>query len=284
MEYISTVQAIIVLYKTKIPESKSYITLQKSLSDNKQKIDLIIYDNSPAYNSDYGDINSSFFNITYIPDYDNSGVSKAYNTAFNIAKDTGKKYLLLLDQDTDIPVNFIHELINSINLGYDLIFPFLISNNQVISPCNFRFGRGSVLKKKHFCPGLHNLKNINFLNSGAIVSLEVFEKAGGYDLRLPLYYSDFNFFNRVKKITDTYYSMNVNCYHEMSSNDTSDLEKFNFRFKCYCEGAIKCYDNIGGKLIMLFNIFARTLILSLKLKTTLLIKTSIKTVYDNFGN
>lgn len=279
----NSIIAVVVLYKTKFCESKSIITLGHSISKTGLgKIDIMIYDNSPEYNSDVNFSSLDNFHVHYVSDYSNSGVSHAYNLAAKLGKELNKEYLLLLDQDTEIAKSFYQELTNLIDNSYNLIFPLLCSNGNILSPCIYKWGRGFILPIFEKEEGVKSLKNRNFLNSGAVVSLSLFEKIGGFDESIPLYYSDFNFFNRVKKIQHSYYQMRSICYHEMASNDETDLAQFICRFQHYCYGAIRCYSSSGGKLVMIFNILSRSIKVGIKNRSLIFFRIAIKSIYADF--
>lgn len=271
----TNIYGVVVLYKTYYKESISILTLANSLKNaNIDSFDLLIYDNSPSYNSSQTINTWNGINIEYIADYNNSGVSRAYNIAFEYAKKKQKEYLLLLDQDTKINSNFFSCL--NQNLGrYDLYFPYLESNNTIISPCKFILGRGIPLNKRELQPGTNLLHRRNFLNSCAIISISLFEKVHGFDENIPLYYSDFNFFNRVKKNgIKHYYQLNISCTHEMASSDDSDISNFLPRFINYIQGAMKCYNSLGGKTMMAINIILRATKLGIRHRTLLFLKLS----------
>lgn len=271
---------IIVLYKCRFEDSKSLQTLSNSITAAKWgKMDLVVYDNSPEYNMH--SLNHKAFNIYYVPDYSNSGVSKAYNTAFVLGKQMKKKYLLLLDQDTEIPSSYCEELF-VLQFDYSLIVPKLMNKNKIISPCRYILGRGSSLNMNKCIGGLNSLKQRNFLNSGSLISISLFEKVGGFDERVPLYFSDFNFFNRLKKHENSFFLLESVFYHDMSSNDETNIDQFFKRFELYCDGAFVCYRNFGGVLLMIINVVLRTLKLSLKYRTTNFIKIAIGRFYVHF--
>lgn len=273
---------IVVLYKTKIRDSISILSLEHSMSKaDWEKIDMMVYDNSPEYNLTTN-FSSDIFHFHYVPDHSNSGVSHAYNLAARLGNKLGKKYILLLDQDTEIAESFCQELGALMNSSYNLIFPLLSSNSSILSPCVYKWGRGFVLPAFEREEGIKSLKNRNFLNSGSVVSLSLFEKVGGFDESIPLYYSDFNFFNRVKKVQSSYYLMKTICYHEMASNDETDLDKFAYRFQNYCFGAIRCYSSINGKLLMIFNILSRSIKVGVRNRSSIFLRIAIKSIYANF--
>ena len=118
----------------------------------------------------------------------------------------GKKYLLLLDQDTVISDSYCSDLL-SLDETYSLIVPKLVHNDIIISPCKYMLGRASSLEQNECSRGIKSIKHRNFLNSGSLISIGLFDKVGGFDESLPLYFSDFNFFNRVRKYENYYYQL-----------------------------------------------------------------------------
>lgn len=278
----SYIIAVVVLYRTKFRESISVLSLERSISKAGWKsMDMMVYDNSPEYNLD---VNFSFdsFNVHYVPDHLNSGVSHAYNLAARLGKELGKKYILLLDQDTEIAEHFCQELDSLIYNSYNLIFPLLSSNGKILSPCIYNWGRGFFLPVFEQGNGIKSIKKRNFLNSGSVISLSLFDKIGGFDESSPLYYSDFNFFNRARKIQNSYYQMKAVCFHEMASNDEKDLERFVPRFQSYCYGAMRCYSTLGGKLLMIFNILSRSIKVGIRNRSFMFFRIAIKSIYADF--
>lgn len=278
----SEIIVIIVLYKTKFMDSRAFITLDISAKNAKwESLDLVFYDNSPEYNKNLIDqLNQYNYNIRYIPDHNNSGVSRAYNQAYNLGKEMGKKYLLLLDQDTEIPINYCENL-SSVNDNYNLVFPKLYDKGLMISPCKYFLGRGSCLNPKTLKSGENEIRGKMFLNSGSLISISLFEKVGGYDESVPLYFSDFNFFQRVKNYEKSYYLIDQTFKHDMSSNDEKDFNKFVKRFELYCKGAYSCFKSPLYKCIMISNVLMRTIYLTFKYQNIIFIKRASNIIYEN---
>lgn len=271
---------VVVLYKCKIEEAKSITCLSKSiLHAGWGMTDLLIYDNSPEYNLIRPTNNT--FRFYYLSDYTNSGVSKAYNTAFDLAKKLGKKYILLLDQDTEIPISYCLDL-SSINDKIPLIVPRLKCRGEIISPCKYKWGRGSILKESDLLDGFNDLNCRNILNSGALISILLYEKVGGYDETVPLYFSDFNFFNRVRNYESTFFLLRTTFNHDMSSNDESDMKGFISRFRLYCDGAFKCYKSFWGISMMVINVILRTFKVSIKYRTLVFLQIFFISFYANY--
>lgn len=149
----------------------------------KEIEDIIVYDNSP--------IRSKILNpkrIEYIHDSRNSGISVAYNYAFNRARSRKKKFLLLLDQDSKITSEYFTEL-KFLDIGENVscILPTVLDEKKdmIISPIELnRFGFG-----KRRTIG-YTSNRISAINSGALWSIDFLKKLNGFNNNFPLDYLD----------------------------------------------------------------------------------------------
>jgi GT2 family glycosyltransferase len=224
--------AIIVLYKVNPLDSPTYQSLLLAVKAVNSVLDLIIYDNSPE--SVFIN-NESLLNITYIADCKNSGISKAYNIASRIALERNKEWLLLLDQDSIMPNNFLEVLINSIkhNSSQVVFAPILKQNNIILSPCKFNLMKGRAFKNLNY--GSLPIKNIAILNSGMCVNLKAYLQIGGYNENVNLDFSDHYFINQVRKKYSSVFVIPAVIKHELSSNSPNEETVFR-RFNQYCIG------------------------------------------------
>src|SRR5437762_1041302 len=78
-EYLNPIMAILVCYQQRIETAETLLSLSRSLGSMKSRLDLVIYDNSrtPMLNSRASVPKE--FNVTYLHDPSNPGVSKSYN-------------------------------------------------------------------------------------------------------------------------------------------------------------------------------------------------------------
>ncbi len=270
-------QIVIVLYKQKLNDSVSFKSIIASNSD----IEILIYDNSP-----HSDLNAKKYpSINYIHDDRNLGVSIAYNKGAEVAKKNEKKWLLLLDQDTLLPDNFFS------NLEFQIAqFPVshlysmhLYNDGQLISPGGYRFKKGYLLN--HINTGTNKLDNLTFLNSGLLLSTDLFYRAGGYDTKVPLYFSDFVFVNRLRKFISTFVLLPINLIHNLSSNNELDIPAFKFRYNLYLTGAFEALKSErNGYLSYYLTTFLRAVKLSVKLKDFYYVRVYLRRTQnkDNF--
>lgn len=238
---------VIVLYKTKLEDSSTYRTLKASLAHYCQKTDLYIYDNSPIKNSV---ATCAEFNITYFWDKGNSGISKAYNAAAAHGMNSNKEWLLLFDQDSNLPVDYVEVMLRSV-MKYDdhsLFVPVLKQEELILSPCKFRFMKGNAFKTIE--EGPMSFLNISVFNSGILVRLALFSVAGGYNEEIRLDFSDHYFISQVKKFQNEFIVLPVVIQHELSTH-TNDEAKITARFRQYCVG-VRAYGKVAGGRAYLF--------------------------------
>jgi len=237
-EKVDQIIAVVVIFNTKIEESETLISLSGSLAQTSDSMDLVVYDNSlhPVWES--GSVfTMEFFRIHYFHDPSNPGVSKAYNFAARYAQQLKKRWILLLDQDTSFPIDTISTYVSALknHPTIKLFAPVLkLSDDRILSPSRYFFKRGFALKK--ITPGLHSLKRISPLNSGMLIELDTFIISGGYNEKIKLDFSDFQFIERFKKNSDQFCIINVISLHEFSDEETNTV-KLNERFFFYCDGA-----------------------------------------------
>ena len=274
---IDQIIAVVVIYNTKIEESETLISLSGSLAQTSDSMDLVVYDNSlhPVWENRSIFI-TEFFRIHYFHDPSNPGVSKAYNFAALYAQQLKKRWILLLDQDTSFPVDTVSAYISALK-NYPtlkLFTPVLkLSTGTIISPCRYFFKRGFSLNK--ITPGLNSLKKISPLNSGMLRELDTFIISGGYNEKIKLDFSDFQFIERFKKNSDQFCIINVISLHEFSDEETNTV-KLNERFAFYCDGAKNSEKNsIGDQLAFFMVVLLRATNLVFRTKDIIFYKTFI---------
>lgn len=270
---VNKILAVIVIYKNSLSKSKTFSTLNNSLFSINQRLDLLVYDNSPfEFKQESITGVESSFDIIYQRNYENVGVSSAYNYASELAIKRNKKWIFILDQDTYFPINTF-ETISNINIDKVSIFcPILKNNNnnKIISPSIFKFQRG--FETPNINIGLNSLKKYSPLNSGLIIELDLFTSVGGYNIAAPIDYSDFAFFKRIKKQVSDFYVLPIICKHDLSSGEPQSLSNSIFRFKSLCNGSINSCENLKEIPFIYFNLISRCIKLTINFKNTAFIK------------
>lgn len=229
----------IVLYNQSLYNSLIYTTGVSDFLKNSN-VGLFIYDNSliPQHNK------KEFKNqrIVYISDTSNSGVSFAYNCAYEYAHLYNYDWLLLFDQDTTINnSSYFQVCMKAINANPDiaLFVPTIrnLDNGDVISPVKLRF-RMPIRSKKYLQKGTNLLKNIGIINSGILVNVEAFGKVGGYKNEVFLDYSDYQFIERFSSCYSTFYLLDAILLQNFS-NSEQNVNKLLTRYILFCKSISK---------------------------------------------
>ncbi len=221
---------VLVVYKMEINESPAFISLTKALQSGNHRAAIFIYDNSPRTHTHTQNQN---WIITYRNDPGNPGVSKAYNEGFELAKSQNKKWILLVDQDTEFPIDAFDRYQKCLRkLNSPIIIPKLIDRIGIASPLKFYFGGGQRQKDVQTDQFL-NLNDYFFHNSGLLISTDAFEKAGKYDENLPLDFSDFSFVHRLRKKNNSFAVASITCTHHLATTSGSGLNERLQRFAIY---------------------------------------------------
>jgi GT2 family glycosyltransferase len=183
--------AVVVLYKQVLEDAQTIRGLTECMERHPELrplIGLLIWDNSPAPL-----VRRELpFPFEYKHCPQNVGVSGAYNGALEIAERFSCPWMLLLDQDTTIPDDYLNRLLFyshqlESNLEIAAIAPFLLSGNKTITPGIIRF-YGITLMSRPFS-GVYS-KEVYAGNSGTLMRVAALREIGGYDERFWLDYSD----------------------------------------------------------------------------------------------
>lgn len=235
---------ILTIYNCSLEQSATFQTLIASCEEAVSNT--FIYDNS------FQKQQMDYRVATYIHDTNNSGLGKAYNEACKFALEYGYKWLLLLDQDTTFPPNA---------LGYykkaakdrisEMIVPrHRVSSGKYMSPTPYRMKTSSL---KDTAPtGIVEFKQCAPINSGMLVSVESFQRVGGYDEKVWLDFSDVCFIEKYKKHYKSFYVMpEVTCQQTFSALEQDPVKVYK-RFCIYLECARNFpKHSIASKLAML---------------------------------
>jgi GT2 family glycosyltransferase len=184
--------AIVVLYGTPPRECGSMRSLLKSLahvSEEDLRLKILLYDNTPG-GQDPGTLPA---NAEYLVAPGNYGLASAYNVALKIAVSQGYKWLLSLDQDTELPESFLGRIAGITrelreDTGIAAIVPQVSDQGVLISPHVARLGRSKKLPRNFV--GVSK-REIEAINSGTVWSTSALEEIGGFDLLFWLDYLDY---------------------------------------------------------------------------------------------
>ena len=208
-----SLEIVIVLYQYSLDESITFKTLNKQLGKTTIDYELVLYNN---------DVNQKIeaAGCLIVNSEENKKLEGAYNFALERALETGKSWILLLDQDTEIPDNYFNELekLFSDNYSPDLVavVPKLISEGKIISPVQvthlMRFEHGINSN------GFTN-KRINALNSLSLLNVEFIKSIGGFSKDFPFDLHDHWCYNKIYKNKKKVYILDITTEHSSSFNN-----------------------------------------------------------------
>jgi GT2 family glycosyltransferase len=160
-----------------------------------------VFDNSDKEN--YLKANKEYTSshkIDYIFHGKNLGLSKAYNEV--ITSRLGKDdWLLILDADTSISLAYLQSLKDAVLTKKALVFtPINIDKATGIIDTPKRIECHRLFLCKEVTDTTYPLDYYMSINNGLLVHSSVFEKMGGYDERLFLYFTDSYFFFRLYQL------------------------------------------------------------------------------------
>jgi GT2 family glycosyltransferase len=188
---------ILVLYNMSLSHSTTYQTFVASshLGDLDQAF-IAVYDNSPTpqVNQD-----EEAHLLAYKHNPANNGLATAYNWALDIAELHEISWLLLLDQDSTLPCEFLESSLLQVwqhhrNEGVAAIVPVIRSGGLVVSP--MRVGVGRLKSLPEFSFGIQS-EEIMAINSGAAIRCDFVRSIGGFNRAYWLDYLDHWLFHQI---------------------------------------------------------------------------------------
>lgn len=247
---------VTVIYNQRISDTNVYKTLLS------EKEDVYIYDNSPSPQP----IDNLPKNWVYIWDKSNPGLSVAYNSAAHYAATHSYDWLLISDQDTIYPQKTLERYrwhIGAFRTTRMFLPKVKISDSTYLSPVKskFYFARTS---DKIPVSGEIELKKYAVINSGILVTTDSFLSCGGYNNKVFLDFSDFQFIERFEKLYKIAYVSDIICQQDFSDINDSHSKKL-MRFEMFCK-SLKEYKCIQKRNKIFIHLAALRRVIALTLK------------------
>lgn len=192
-----SVFAVIVLYGQLPEESPSFRTLLAAMAAAPSlRLSILLADNTPS-GQQPGPLPDG---VRYLPAPDNPGLAQHYNEALALAQDDGFEWLLTLDQDTNLPLDFLSRMqALAEQYGRDervaAIVPRIYDRGRPISPLRF-VGGFLPLVMPADVRGIA-ARHTSALNSTSLLRVYALCALGGYDPRFPLHHSDTRLYQRL---------------------------------------------------------------------------------------
>ena len=217
---MENVLVIVVLYDLTAGLSEAVRNLI-ALSRSLPRMTILLYDNSPKRNPLY--MGNSFLNAVYVHDGRNLGLANAYNYGVQYAKDNSKEWIMLLDQDTLLTSNYLHEvsltLKNMPTTDVVAIVPLLFCRNRHVSPMLNRSEQNVWWFQKPVKESGCYEGYITAFNSGTLLNAEFMSFIGGFSEKYPLDRLDYWYFHQIYKHRKKVYVLDATLEHDLSVLD-----------------------------------------------------------------
>lgn len=233
------------------------------LLKNLQGQDILVYDNSKDKH-----VNNQ--KNYYQHDPTNPGVSKAYNYGIKLARKLNKKFVLLLDHDTQFNLDNLKEYQRMTEkYGEDYIYaPIISGNGKIYSPFIETSIRNLTQDPDTFSyEEEYKLDNRSLINSGLMIPLKIIEMIGGFNEKIKLDFSDIYFISKYKEFRNEVILVNLVMNHGLSGDEGLDKTKELNRFRYYCNGAREFKKSSGLKFKLNLFVLFRMIRLMLKYRS-----------------
>lgn len=226
--------AVIVLYNQEPEKSSAVSAFTQALRQDpalSERFRLLLYDNSAAT----GHAESLF---EYRHDPRNEGLATAYNYALERAIAENSQWLLLLDQDTAVTLEYLREVLTLTTIldsdqRVGAIVPKLESAKGIKSPTldflewlrrQMQFPRKRALFATREMYGLQE-EQFSAFNSASVLRVSALQKIGGFPPEFWLDFLDIAVFNRLHAAGWTMFVMHSILQHELSMDTKEFYEK-----------------------------------------------------------
>jgi GT2 family glycosyltransferase len=209
-----TLFVVVVLYKCAVSESQTCLSLLSQIDSDHRDV-FLVYDNSPGSGSC-----SIPAGWQYCHDEANGGLVRAYNYALSQAKLGGCPWLLLLDQDSRLPPDFLARVRVSMiemepNADVVALVPIVVANSRQLSPIIPKLGREKFYDRRRFVES----DWVMAINSGTCVRVRFIDDLGGFSADFWLDYLDHWLFRMIAIRGKSVYVTDSVIQHELSVAD-----------------------------------------------------------------
>ena len=180
-----SVLAVIVLYKRSVEQSQTLVSLAEALGKHPELLRclrVLLWDNSPTPTTPI-----LGFPFDYLHTGKNVGTAGAFNRAMEFAETQSIPWLLLLDQDTTLPEDFVAKMVDYGHRFADTpevaaVVPLLWCRDQLISPKRLR-SLYRISPVPPACYGTYK-EQVVVCDSATLMRTAALREAGGYDQEL----------------------------------------------------------------------------------------------------
>lgn len=224
---------LVVLYKTKILESSTISSFCKNCINVHNKVKLVIWDNSPNnVNCETSCLDDSKIVYDYYHTPENLSLSIIYNNVMRMYNEC--LHLFIFDQDSVITLQYFELMYQAAckNKDIGLFVPYIILNNQIVSPGDFCVYKGKywknlsldrILSKNRLCITSGMMLNVPLIKSSKIC----------FDEKLSFYGIDTKFSLDYARKIDYFFVINYSLNHNLSLYEEEDFSTKIWRYKSH---------------------------------------------------
>ncbi|MDQ6529599.1 glycosyltransferase [Flavobacterium sp. LHD-85] len=213
---VNEIYLVLVLYKTSLEDSKTINSLENIL---EERVNLLVFDNSPERQYESEKFNYKKFNIEYYHDLTNPGLSTAYNHALDIAYKSRYSWLLLLDQDTTFTKMFFDDIkelrVEKLPSSVVAIIPRVVSQSESKSISPVKIYPGGVCRPLNPLVGEISAP-ISGINSGTMLRVSYMNSINGFSKEYSLDMLDHWYFRRIFQDRKSIYILESNILQDLS--------------------------------------------------------------------
>ncbi len=220
---------VVVLYQMKAEDSAALRTLDDRLREKpslREQLSLLIVDNSSTPQQ----VPAWMLASEYVSAPSNPGLATAYNTALARAAEAGCTWLLLLDQDTALTLEFLDEAFAALSdpelqPEVAVLVPRLVQGERTHSPaCLPRLSHKPVTEN----PGVLT-QEITAFSSGSVWRVAAVAAQGGFPQAYPLEFLDHASFARAQRSGGRVHLLRARLEHRLSTQrlgEEMSLERY----------------------------------------------------------
>lgn len=196
----------------------------KRINELAKVYNVLAVDNTPSNSKGYKAIDEYSKHLQYIPLYANFGIAYAQNKGIERAKQSKAQYVLFLDQDSEVQIDFPSTMLSEYktlkyqihNLG--ILGPQIVNKDTMQ---NYKFDNSQPIIKNIY-------KQETIISSGSIVEIATFDLVGGLEDKLFIDVVDHEFCWRLNsKGYVCCMTANISLVHKVGNN-TKKILCFNY--------------------------------------------------------
>lgn len=238
------VMAVMVVYQ-RAPDDTAPWQMLREMLNQTGVLELkhcLIHDNSPQRDRQADPFMPNGFELRLCPE--NVGTSGAYTQAIKVAKANNCEWLLLLDQDTILPSDYLQRASDAL-LGADILVPRVWHLKELISPC-------VITKMGNVRPTLdpRSHQKVTAISSGVLVSVAAIESSTPFPNDLWLDYVDHWMFHFFSKNGFRVARIDADLVHDLSLKNPSTLSNDRLKSILHAENTFTRQLEIGARLAL----------------------------------